>query len=300
MDEHAKLHRVLSIILLLMGKRRYSLSEITEKFNISERTFYRYISTFKKSGLIVEQRNGLYEIRQIEAQFKKLSDLLHFSQEEAVILNNAISAIDDNNLLKSNLRKKLYSIYDFDRVANTIIHSAQAANIQNITTAIKEKKQVVLVGYKSAHGKKTSNRVVEVFDITPNYQMIWAYDIVKKENKQFKVSRIKHVEIMQEGWKCTKQHHKSPVDVFRMSGKTAEECVLKLNLRSGNLLIEEYPLAGKLLTKASKNTQIFTGQIYGYEGVGRFCMGLIDDVEIIKPDGLKSYISKKMKKYLNK
>ncbi len=136
MDEHAKLKRTLSIIILLLGIRKYSRNEITEKFNISERTFHRYIATFRDSGLIVEQEQGLYQIRRVEPQLKELSELLHFSEEEAIILNKAIMAIDDNNLLKANLRKKLYAIYDFDRIAKTITHSAQAANIQAIIKAL--------------------------------------------------------------------------------------------------------------------------------------------------------------------
>ena len=136
MDEHAKLKRTLSIIILLLGIRKYSRNEITEKFNISERTFHRYIATFRDSGLIVEQEQGLYQIRRVEPQLKELSELLHFSEEEAIILNKAIMAIDDNNLLKANLRKKLYAIYDFDRIAKTITQPAQAANIQAIIKAL--------------------------------------------------------------------------------------------------------------------------------------------------------------------
>ncbi len=214
MDEHAKLRRTLSIILLLLGKRKYSCNEIIDKFEISERTFHRYISTFRDSGLIVEQEQGLYQILRIEPQLKELSELLHFSEEEAIILNKAILAIDDNNLLKTNLRKKLYAIYNFDRVAETITHPAQASNIQDVINAIKSKKQIVLVDYQSAHGKKISNRLVEAFDFTTNYQMIWAYDTENKQNKQFKVSRIKKIELLPDEWKYQK-----------LSQKTANGCI---------------------------------------------------------------------------
>jgi len=300
MNEHAKLNRILSIILLLLGNRKYSVSEIIEKFEISKRTFHRYIATFRYSGLIVEQHNGLYQIKQIEPQLKELSELLYFSEEEAIILNKAIMAIDDNNLLKTNLRKKLYSIYDFDRVAETIIHPEHAANIQDIISSIKNQKQILLLKYRSAHGEITSTRSVEAFDFTANYQMVWAYDIEGKENKQFKVSRISKVKIKQEGWQHQQYHKKLPVDAFRISGNKSERCILKLNLRAGNLLIEEYPLAEKSINKTDNNKYVFDGQIYGYEGVGRFCMGLIDDIEIITPKGLTEYIFTKMNKYLNK
>jgi predicted DNA-binding transcriptional regulator YafY len=300
MDEHAKIKRILSIILLLMGSRRYSKSEIMQKFKISDSTFYRYISSFKEAGLIVEQENGLYHIRRKDSSIRELWELLHFSEEEALILNKAIDAIDDNNQLKANLRKKLYSIYDFDRIAEAIVHPEQAQNIQRIMEAIKNHKQILLVGYQSAHGHSISNRLVEAFDITANYQMIWAYDIGSKKNKQFKVSRVQEVVVKQEEWRHEELHQALPMDVFRISGAVSEECILNLNLRAGNLLLEEYPLAEKYLEKTALHAYQFKGPIYGYQGVGRFCMGLIEDVEMIQPQGLKDYIQDKIKKFTKK
>jgi predicted DNA-binding transcriptional regulator YafY len=300
MDEHAKIKRILAIILLLMGPRKYSKDEIKDKFNISDSTFYRYISSFKAAGLLIEQEDGLYQIRKAETQLKELSDLLHFSEEEALILNKAIDAIDDNNQLKTNLRKKLYSIYDFDRIPETIVHPEQAQNIQIIIEAIKAKRQIVLVGYQSPHGHSISNRLVEAFDISANYQMIWAYEIESKKNKQFKVSRINDVEIGQNEWQYSDLHQALPMDVFHISGESSEECILNLNLRAGNLLLEEYPLAQKFLTETADYSFQFNGPIYGYQGVGRFCLGLLNDVEIIKPPGLKAYIQDKIKKFRKK
>jgi predicted DNA-binding transcriptional regulator YafY len=283
-----------------MGPRKYSLQEITEKYGITNRTFYRYIATFRKVGIIVEQKDGLYQIKRIEARLKELSELLHFSEEEAIILNNAIFAIDDNNQLKANLRKKLFSIYDFDRIPETIVHPEQAKSIQSIIHAIKNRKQIILKKYQSANSQIISDRLVEAFDISSNYQMIWAYDQQSKQNKQFKISRIKKVELLNTNWEQQIWHKKLPLDVFRISGTKAEECVLKMSLRAGNLLTEEYPLAQKMLKQLENNTFLFQAPIYSYYGVGRFCMGLLSDIEVIEPKGLKIYIEEKLKEFLKK
>jgi len=300
MDEHAKIKRILSIILLLMGYRKYSKSEIIEKFGISDSTFYRYISSFRDAGLIVEQENGLYQIRKTETQLRELSELLHFSEEEALLLNKAIYSIDDNNQLKANLRKKLFSIYDFDRIPEVIVHPEQAQNIQKVMEAIKNRRQIVLRGYQSAHGQSISDRSVEAFAITANYQMIWAYDIENEKNKQFKVSRIREVKVTKDMWQYAEKHQEFPMDVFRISGPKSEDCTINLNLRAGNLLIEEYPLAEKYLKKITEYKFQFNGPICGYQGVGRFCMGLVEDIEIIKPQALKTYIRDKIIKFTKK
>jgi predicted DNA-binding transcriptional regulator YafY len=292
MDENAKLKRLLSIILLLLGPRKYSSKEIIDRFEISERSFYRYIKLLKETGIIVEQTYGLYFIPKIEPELKEISELLHFSEEEAQLLYNAILAIDDHNNLRSALRKKLYSIYDFGRIPESIFHPERAKNIKKIIQAIKSKKQIKLIEYQSAHSQRTYSKIVEAFEITTNYQMIWAYDTEELKNKQFKVSRINDIQILEHNCKYEHQYFKSQNDVFRMTGPKKEECQLKLSLRAKNLLIEEYPLSEKHLIKESNKTYLFQDYIYSYYGAGRFCMSLLNEIEIIKPKGLKDFVKK--------
>jgi predicted DNA-binding transcriptional regulator YafY len=287
-------------MLLLSGGRNYSKYEVIARFEMSDRTFHRYISTFKASGLIVEQINGRYSIRKIEPKFKEISELLHFSEEEAYILNKAIHAIDDNNLLKNNLIKKLYSLYDFDRVSETILKPKQAEHIQTLYQAIKQKKQVILRSYQSAHGNIIRDRLVEVFSFTPNYQMLWAYDLESRTNKQFKVSRIGGVTSTVNYWQFENSQQASPMDPFRISGKNETNVDIILSLRAYNLMIEEYPLTEKYIEKSNDNNYCYQGPICGYEGIGRFCLGLIDEIEMLKPSGLIKYIQKKIQKSLTK
>lgn len=301
MNEHAKLNRLLSLIILLLGPRKYTREEIQERFDISKSSFHRYIKSFRACGIWVAQNNGLYHIIKIEPEFKEISELLHFSEEEAIILNHAISSIDDNNLMKTNLRKKLYSLYDFDRIPQKIItHPTHAHHIQTLIQSIKQKNQITLLQYQSAHGQRSEDRLVEAFSFTINYQMIWAFDLKTKECRQFKVSRMRSIRIEESDWRYEEQHQAKPNDAFRMSGEKAEYCELKLSLRARNLLMEEYPLAIKHITKQEDGSFIFRDKIYSYLGVGRFCMGLAKEIEIIKPLGLKTYIQNCLQKYLEK
>lgn len=297
MEENAKLNRIIAIMLLLLGPRNYTRKELQEKFEFSKSSFHRYIRLFRENGIIVEQNEGLYHIAKIDPELKSLSELLHFSEEEAQILNNAILAIDDNNQLKTNLIKKLYSIYDFDRIPETISRPAQAKNIQSIIKAIKGNKQIRLINYQSAHSQHTENRLVEAFDFTFNYQMIWAYEPKSKLNKQFKVSRIKEVEILDQEWKHQELHRQQANDDFRMTGPKPENCVLKMSLRAGNLMIEEYPKSEKHLKLLDNDSYEYLSEIRDYHGVGRFCLGLLNEIEIIEPIGLQEYIKHCIQKY---
>ncbi len=141
---------MLEILLYLSSGIRRSLCETSQRFNISERTVVRYIRTFRDVGFIIPRPvDGLYFVDKNSPYFREIDKLLHNSREEANILQKAIHSINDENLLKQNLIRKLYSIYDFDRVAQTIVKKEHSENIHQLIKAIKGKNKVILRGYFS-------------------------------------------------------------------------------------------------------------------------------------------------------
>jgi predicted DNA-binding transcriptional regulator YafY len=296
MKEHAKLDRLIHILLTLAGVRNISVDELCERFDISRRTVHRYFSTFREAGFVVECIDGRYRIPKIGNPFKELSDLLHFSEEEAYVLTQAIHSIDDTNILKSNLIKKLYSIYDFKRVADSIVKPENSLTIHALIEAITDKKQVLLRRYRSAHGNIVRDRMVEPFDFTTNYICLWAYEPESGQCKLFKTARIGSVEIMVNNFLYEDRHIKLPEDVFRISSSHKTKVKLCMSLRAYNLLIEEYPLAQKFTIPLADNLWQFETEVCSFEGVGRFVMGLTDEVKSIEPEQFRSYLRERIKK----
>ncbi|GHV36560.1 hypothetical protein FACS1894178_7910 [Bacteroidia bacterium] len=144
------------------------------------------------------------------------------------------------------------------------------------------------------------DRRVEVFSFTTNYVQIWAYDLESNSNKLFKTNRIDSVEILEDDWQNAEQHHAGFIDVFRMSTFEQMDVSLKMGLRASSLLLEEYPLAEKDLTKISNNEFVLNTKVCGFAGVGRFVLGLLDDIEIVYPQEFKDYIKEKLIKYQKK
>ena len=56
---------------------------------------------------------------------------------------------------------------------------------------------------------------------------------------------------------------------------------LQLGVMAHNLLIEEYPLSERDLTQVDDTHWLLNTMVCNYAGIGRFVMGLIDDIEII-------------------
>ncbi len=298
MNEQEKFRRILEIMMYLSSGIKRSITEICTRFDISERTAFRYFQTFREAGFVIEKpHDGLYQINKDSPYFREISELLHFSEEEAMILTKTIHSISDENLLKQNLIKKLYALYDFEGVANTIVKQEHSENIHQLIQAIKHKNRVVLQAYQSANSNEVKDRLVEPFGFTTNYIATWAYDVEKKCCKTFKNTRIGSVQLLPGKWENEQKHRELPIDVFRIGqGEQQFKVKLKLSIRACELLKEEYPLAEKDIKQINENEFIFETTVFGYEGVGRFVMGLFDEITVIGPSSFKEFLKEKAKK----
>lgn len=175
---------------------------------------------------------------------------MHFTEEEAVILKSAIENIDDTNLLKQNLKRKLYSVYDNKTLADTVVRGKNAPNIRTLIEAIDRQQQAVLHSYQSPHGGEVRDRRVEPFAFTTNYVQVWCYDPEAGACKLFKTSRIGSVELTGEAWKHEAEHREGFIDVFRMHGGARHRVQLELGLLAYNLFVRGIP-AGRTRRPAS-------------------------------------------------
>lgn len=295
--DQPKIERLLRLMKLLIANQNHTVESIAEKLNMSVRTIYRYIDTFRSAGFVIKQKGKIYRIDSSSPYFKDISKLIHFTEEEAHVLKKAIESIDETNLLKQNLKKKLYTVYDYRILAETVTKGKNASNINALVEAIENGKQVILKEYRSANSNSVTNRLVEPFEFTTNYIQIWAWDVEAKSNKLFNVSRIGEVEILETLWQYSSCHMPGYIDIFRMSSFQQLPVTLKLNTRAAMLLIEEYPLAERDLIKKSENKWILHTKVCSYEGVGRFVLGLMNDIKIVDSPEFVSFLKKKIKQF---
>ena len=298
--DQPKLERLLRLMKMLTANNSLNVDEIADKLGISSRSVYRYIDTFRDAGFVIKKTNNCPKLDKSSPYFKDISELIHFTEEEAFILKSAIENIDENNLLKQNLKKKLYTVYNYNILAETIVSGKNGRNVGQLVQAIENKKRVVLKNYSSAHGNDIRDREVEAYAFTTNYVQVWCYCPEENKNKLFKISRIGSVEILPEAWQYEANHQSGYIDVFRMNSNETKLVKLKLGLRAANLLTEEFPLASKYLNKLSDNEWIFESEVCSYDGVGRFVMGLLEDIEIIETPELQKHISSHLKNIQNK
>lgn len=298
--DQPKIERMLRLMKMMSGNTNYTIEELASKLGMSYRSVYRYIDTFKASGFVIEKlQKNVYKVGKMPRSHVDMSKLIYFSEEEAYLVNSMIDGLHPTNQLKIDLKKKLSAIYSCTSIANYVHSEDTASNIQELEKAVREKKKVILKAYASANSKGVSDRFVEPFEFTTNCIDIWGYDLEKKECRVFKISRISSVVVLENQWTNEDKHQKSKTDCFRMSSFKQTPVKLELSLRAKNLLLEEYPLAQADL-KEIDGKWILDTMVSNMAGVGRFVIGLADEVKIIDSPALVEYIKAFVNNYLNK
>lgn len=293
--DQPKLERMLRLMKLMTGNVNYTVNDLAERIGTTYRSIYRYIDTFKDAGFVVQNLGGgVYKLGKESRYFKDISQLVHFTDEEAHIVNQLIEALDDTNMLKQNLRRKLTTIYDCTSMAQSIVRGKNAANVNNLLEAITERRRVVLHDYASSNTGVVRDRVVEPFGFTTNYVQVWCYEVESGQNKIFKTSRIGSVEILSEEWQAEEKHTEGHIDIFRMTGFEQHRVRIRLGMLARNLLLEEYPLAERDIVKEESDGWVLDTLVSNYRGVGRFVLGLMDDVEVLESEEFKSYLRAKI------
>ena len=288
--EQPRVERVLRLMRLMSGNVRYTVEQLAEILETSYRSIYRYIDTFKTVGFAVEKdENNVYRLMQLPSEYEDLRNLVYFSEEEAQIVCNLIEGLDSSNTLKANLYKKLTRVYDVTKISEFEGVKSNSANVQALKTAMDNHRKVVLKSYASANSGIIRDRLVEPFGFTNNHIDVWAYDIEKRANRLFKIPRIDWVDILPEDWSFEKEHHKTQIDAFHMSGDNKIHVRLEMSLLAKNLLQEEFPLSIPDITQED-DKWIYDSYVCQLAVIGRFVIGLGREIKVIDSPELAKYI----------
>ena len=298
--DQTKIVKMLRLMKLLTGNVSRTIDQLAKEMGVTPRTVYRYIDDIREAGFVVNKLYGnVYAMGKVARGLSDFNKLIYFTEEEAYITAKLIEGIDNNNVLKRDLQRKLASVYDSTSIGNYVGNPSAAAVVEALADGVKRKKQCVLKGYASAHSNEVRDRLVEPIEFTANMIDIWAYDVENADNRVFKIQRIQSVEVTDTDWAFKSKHKAIKPDVFRMVGNLNEKIVLQLDTRAKSLLVEEFPLAEKDLRREDGKWVLRT-VVHSLEGAGRFVIGLAADVKILEGERLREYILEYQKKYVAK
>ncbi|MDZ4058597.1 MAG: transcriptional regulator, partial [Bacteroidales bacterium] len=176
--------------------------------DISQRSVYRYIDTFESVGFIVIKSDGFVWLAKESKHFRTIADLVYFTEEEAYVLKRAVESLDISNPAVNGVKSKLYSLYDFRKVADIVVNPAMSRVVNTLLDAIANERQVVLKSYRSSHSAKVTDRVVEPIQFGVNMVDIICYELSSGCCKTFKVNRIEEVIVTDREWEFKERHQR--------------------------------------------------------------------------------------------
>ena len=291
---HDKLERELNLILLLTENHIYTIDELCAKVGISRRNLYYYLEFFRDCGFKVYKRGNGYCIDRDSPFINHLVSRVSFTEEEAVLMRRLLDQTDRGNVLTANLKKKLDHFYDFEILDNYELREQSVRSIRALYDAIKLRRQVILKGYASPHSRTVRDRFVEPFLLMNNNNEVRCYEMASGMNKTFKISRMEGVLVLDSEWAYADRHRQMFTDVFMFSGEELMPVELVLGQLSYNILKEEYPQAKPYITDAGGGGRLLRLDVCSYAGIGRFVLGLYDDIQVLGGDGFKRYLDEKI------
>lgn len=289
MIAQAKLLRVLQLITQLKQSPK-SIKDLSELMDCSERTAYRYIELLQEVGFVVDQDfHNRYFIHTSEEEAE-----VQFSIEEANLLRQLIEGGANRHPLKDSLLKKLSLHSALDKIPEQILKLHVGKLLSIVQQAIADKKQAVLKDYHSANSQEVKDRLVEPFQLSTDYQSVIAFDVEDKTCKHFKLERCADILVLGKSFAHADEHQVQQSDMFGMSGSEEQWISLKLSLKAYVLLREEFPGALPYVEKREDH-YFFNGPVYDYKGIGRFVLGLMDEINVIDNEVFKNFITDKLR-----
>ncbi|MBQ9399828.1 MAG: WYL domain-containing protein [Bacteroidales bacterium] len=298
--DQPKIERMLRLMKLMSGSINYSIEELSSRLGMSQRTVYRYIDTFKDAGFTVTKLYAnTYKLEKLPDELPDFDSLMYFSEEESYLINSLIDSLVPTNSLKKGIKEKLAVIYDSTAIADYVDRRSNAAAVEELTRAARSKLKVILKDYESGHSHTIRDRLVEPYGFTTDYIDVCAFDLEDGHNKIFKISRIGGVEVLENRpWTDEASHRRQGMDVFRMSGHVCGHVTLDMSVMAKNLLLEEYPMAEKFLTRRD-DRWILDTDLCDWAGACRFYVGLASEIRIVDSESFRDYVMNYVGRYLS-
>ena len=291
-----KLARLFEIVQILLTEKKVTAEKLARHFEVSKRTIYRDIETLTLAQIPVYSEKGRYGgIGLIKNFMIDKSFLSQNEQNEILFALQSLNAVQDS---KNNITlTKLNSI--FNRKADDWIEvdfSRYGENdsilFEKIKNSILEKKVIKFI-YFNTKGKK-SKRTVEPLKLwfKEKAWYLFAYCRKKKDIRQFKIARIKNLELTCEHFEreLKKEDLKNQNNV---NGK-GTKIVIEVDKSQAYRVYDEF-FEENIAKKENGNFEI-TIEIFENEWLYGYLLSFGEHLKVLKPARIREILAKKVEK----
>lgn len=190
----SKISNVLLMLQYLENGRKYSIKELSQKLEVSERMIRVYKEELEKAGIYIDTIKGPYGGYVLNQSVR--IPPRRFQKSDYLFLKNLKVPEEDQEKLDL-ITDKVFGVSELQE--DKVVVSDDCKNYYNsLTKAMKEHRKVKINYYSYVHGNQ--DRVIHPLDMF-YYQSGWgcaAYCEKKKDLRHFELKRIHSIELLEE------------------------------------------------------------------------------------------------------
>lgn len=287
--------RLLRILRALTDRPNgYTKKELALLYGVHVDTITNDFKAFIDAGFEMDEPDKRHRYAFLpDKPIKKVGELLYFSEEERLMLYQAIDSLRATPERQQRLREKLHALYDYSKLGLANLRKPYLNKIDLLEQAKRDKKQVVLEGYRSSNSNSVADRVVEPFHISPSEDTLQTFDVEKRIPRHFRISRLTRVRVLDQDWQYEGHHNIQRTDPFRIVNNDQVNVHLRLSVGAYNELTERYPLTRSYIEETGDPNRFdFQCNVNrDFYGLSNFILGFYHlDIEVLAPESLREHL----------
>lgn len=275
----------------------YTKRALAERHGVSVDTISGDFHAITTAGFTLQADEKNRYAFVLDKPHRQLKDLLHFSEEDQTLLHQAIDNLPETTARHQNLKKKLSALYDFRRLGHAYLRKPYLSKVDLLLQAKDEKRQALLIDYRSSNSNAISSRLVEPFHISPAEDTLQTFDVEKQALRHFRISRFTRVQLTDTPWQHEGHHNILLTDPFRIVSNDQVNIHLRLGVGAYNELVERFPLTkGHIEESETPGVYDFQCKVNRqFLGLSNFILGFYhQQIEVVEPEELKAHLRREV------
>lgn len=298
-----QISRLFEIVYILMNQKLTTAKELSEHFEVSQRTIYRDIETLCQAGIPIYTNKGKGGGIGLMDNFILNKSVLS-EKEQSNILSalqglKATSYEDTEQVLS-----KLNSLFgnkntDWIEVDFTYWNSSEDDKLKYkiLKEAILNHK-IIEFDYFSSKGEE-SRRILEPLKLVFRAQAwyLYGYCRSRRASRYFKISRINDLQLMEEVFTPVNSDKPDEENIFPANAPMIN-LVLKIDADMAFRVFDEFPKKG--ITRNKDGSFTIDYKVLAGSWMIGYLMSYEDHIEVLEPDWLRKQLINKYRKALSK
>ncbi|MBM7623760.1 helix-turn-helix transcriptional regulator [Sporohalobacter salinus] len=309
-----KCANVLKMLMILRSRHKMKTRKIANRLEVDPRMIRKYKKVLEQLGVYIESTPGRYGGYSIgvdntilnlgidEQEFSVLKNAETYLKQEGFVFIKEYKTILDkiNSNLKNNQRIKDVNDLILESIPNINLEKEKDKYI-NIQEAVMTSNKVKIEYFSLTSGLK--DRVIRPYALYV-YQGFWyvmAYCELRDAIRQFKLPRIRKMEILKEEFKkpedfSLNEYLENTIGIIYDEDKFNVK--LKIEFPTSIKVSERIWVKDQKVTFNEDNSIIFEAEMTGLDDIVNWVLSLGSDVKVIEPLELKEQVKEEAREIL--